>query len=222
MEETVVDADIMHIATVEGKIGRTEILLPFPAVERLAILIVIADDGEEAHLRRAQCLAYLTLQFGVVTAIILYIIAHAEPVDRCSGRQRTDGLPDVRHRLGSESFYIALLNGIIIRRSIVRAVGIGNLRVADDNHLIVNLLAARQSGEGEVIGFLPLGYLLIEESRAIGLRMGRNLAIGWNRIVYEFCQAVSFHLISALCIGFHTVESIAHDDASHSRSFLIS
>ena len=68
----------------------------------------------------------------------------------------------------------------------------------------------------------PLGNLLVEESRAIGLRMGRNLAIGWNRIVYEFCQAVSLHLISALCIGFHTVESIAHDDASHSLSFLIS
>jgi uncharacterized protein len=32
----------------------------------------------------------------------------------------------------------------------------------------VNLLAARQSGEGEVIGFLPLGNLLVEESRAIG------------------------------------------------------
>ena len=44
MEEAVVDADIMHIATVEGKISRTEILLPFPAVERLAILVVIADD----------------------------------------------------------------------------------------------------------------------------------------------------------------------------------
>ena len=50
MEEAVIDADIMHIATIEGKIGRTEILLPFPAVERLAILVVIADDGEEAHL----------------------------------------------------------------------------------------------------------------------------------------------------------------------------
>ena len=50
MEEAVVDADIMHIATVEGKIGRTEILFPFPAVERLAILVVIADDGEETHL----------------------------------------------------------------------------------------------------------------------------------------------------------------------------
>lgn len=50
MEEAVIDADIMHIATIEGKIGRTEILLLFPAVERLAILVVIADDGEEAHL----------------------------------------------------------------------------------------------------------------------------------------------------------------------------
>ena len=50
MEEAVIDADIMHIASIEGKIGRTEILLPFPAVERLAILVVIADDGEEAHL----------------------------------------------------------------------------------------------------------------------------------------------------------------------------
>ena len=49
MEEAVVDADIMHIATVEGEIGMTEILLPFPALERLAILVVIADDGEEAH-----------------------------------------------------------------------------------------------------------------------------------------------------------------------------
>ena len=38
MEEAAVDADIMHIATVEGKIGRTEILLPLPAVECLAIL----------------------------------------------------------------------------------------------------------------------------------------------------------------------------------------
>ena len=56
----------------------------------------------------------------------------------------------------------------------------------------------------------------------MSLRMGRNLAIGWNRMVYEFCQAVSLHLISALCIGFYTVESIAHDDASHSLSFLIS
>ena len=50
VEEAVVDADIMHIATVEGKISRTEILFPFAAVERLAILVVIADDGEEAHL----------------------------------------------------------------------------------------------------------------------------------------------------------------------------
>ena len=41
-------------------------------------------------------------------------------------------------------------------------------------------------------------YLLVEESRAIGLRMGRNLAIGWNRIVDEFCQAVSLHPIAAL------------------------
>ena len=50
MEEAVVDADIMHIATIEGKIGRTEILLPLPAVECLSILVVIADYGEEAHL----------------------------------------------------------------------------------------------------------------------------------------------------------------------------
>ena len=50
MEEAVVDADIMHIATVEGKIGRTEILFPFAAVESLTILVVIADDGEETHL----------------------------------------------------------------------------------------------------------------------------------------------------------------------------
>ena len=50
MEEAVVDADIMHIATVEGKIGRTEIFLPFPAIECLPILVVIADDGEETHL----------------------------------------------------------------------------------------------------------------------------------------------------------------------------
>ena len=50
MEEAVVDADIMHIATIEGKIGRTEILFPLPAVECLAILVVIADDGEETHL----------------------------------------------------------------------------------------------------------------------------------------------------------------------------
>ncbi len=48
MEEAVVDADIMHIATVEGKIGRTEILLPLPAVERLAILVVIADNGNKS------------------------------------------------------------------------------------------------------------------------------------------------------------------------------
>ena len=45
MEEAVIDTDVMHIATIEGKIGRTEILLPFPAVERLAILVVIADAG---------------------------------------------------------------------------------------------------------------------------------------------------------------------------------
>ena len=50
MEEAVVDADIMHIATVEGQIGSTEILLTFPAVERLSILVVLADDGEETHL----------------------------------------------------------------------------------------------------------------------------------------------------------------------------
>ena len=55
MEEAVVDADIMHIATVEGEIGRTEILLPLPAVECLSILVVIADYGEKAHLRRTQC-----------------------------------------------------------------------------------------------------------------------------------------------------------------------
>ena len=50
MEKAVVNTDVMHIATIEGKIGRTEILLPFPAVERLTILVVIADDGEETHL----------------------------------------------------------------------------------------------------------------------------------------------------------------------------
>ena len=61
MEEAVVDADIMHIATIKGKIGRTEILLPLPAVECLSILVVIADDREKAHLRRTQCLAYLSL-----------------------------------------------------------------------------------------------------------------------------------------------------------------
>ena len=60
MEEAVVDADIMHIATVEGKICRIEILLPFPAVERLAILVVIADNREKAHLGRTQCLTYLS------------------------------------------------------------------------------------------------------------------------------------------------------------------
>ena len=75
MEEAVVDADIMHIATVERKIGRTEILLPLPAVECLSILIVIADHGEEAHLGRAQCLAYLTLQLGIIATVILYVVA---------------------------------------------------------------------------------------------------------------------------------------------------
>ena len=62
----------------------------------------------------------------------------------------------------------SLLDGIIIRRSIVRAVGIGNLRVADDNHLIMRLLAARQSAQRKIIDFLLLGYSLVEISRAVG------------------------------------------------------
>ena len=124
MEKAVVDADVMHIATIEGKIGRTEILFPFAAVECLAILVVIADNREKTHLGRTQCLTYLTLQLGVVAAIILHIITHAESIDGSSGRKTPDGLFDICHRLGSKSLYIALLDGIIIRRSIIRAVGI--------------------------------------------------------------------------------------------------
>ena len=145
MEEAVIDADIMYIATVEGKIGRTEILFPFPAVECLSILVVVADNREESHLGRPQCLAYLTLQLGVVAAIILHIITHAQSIYGSSGRKTPDGLFDICHGLGSKSLYIALLDGIIIRRSIVRAVGIGNLRVADDYHLVMCLLAIWQS-----------------------------------------------------------------------------
>jgi hypothetical protein len=164
VEEAVVDADIMHIATIEGKIGRTEILLPLPAVECLSILVVITDYGEEAHLGRAQCLAYLTLQLGIITTVILYVVAHAESIDRSAGRKTLDGLLDVCHRLCGESFYIALLDGIIIRRSIVGAVGIGNLRVADDYHLITRLLAARQSPQGKVINLFLVGNSLIKTS----------------------------------------------------------
>ena len=46
-DETVyVNAD----ATVEGKIGRTEILLPFPAVERLAFLIHTHSDSKRIQI----------------------------------------------------------------------------------------------------------------------------------------------------------------------------
>ena len=218
MEEAVVDADIMHIATIEGKIGRTEILLPLPAVECLSILVVIADHGEEAHLGRAQCLAYLTLQLGIIATVILYVVAHAESIDRSTGRKTLDGLLDVCHRLCGESFYIALLDGIIIRRSIVGAVGIGNLRVADDYHLITRLLTARQSLQGKVINLFLVGNSLVKTSRAVGSRMGRNLELGRHGKIDEASQAVSLHLISSSGIGLHTFEAIAHDNASHTVS----
>ena len=218
MEKAVVDTDVMHIATIEGKIGRTEILFPFAEVDCLAILVVIADNREKAHLGRTQCLTYLTLQLGIVAAIILHIIAHAQSIYGSSCRKTLDGLPDICHRLGCESFYIAFLDRIIIRRSIVRAVGIGNLRVADDYHLIMRLLAARQSAQRKIIDFLLLGYSLVEISRAVGCRMGRYLAIGRHGIIDEASQTVSLHLISSVGIGLYAVESIAHDDSSHSPS----
>ncbi len=50
-EETVVDAHIVLIATVEGIVGRSEALLPLVLIECLAILVVVADDGEKPHIR---------------------------------------------------------------------------------------------------------------------------------------------------------------------------
>ena len=41
----------MLIATVERVVGRSEVFLPLTSVECLSVLVVIADDGEEAHLR---------------------------------------------------------------------------------------------------------------------------------------------------------------------------
>ena len=88
-------------------------------------------------------MAYLSLQVGIISSVILYVIAHAESIDRSPGRQTPDGLLDICHRLGGKSLYVALLDGVVGGRGIIRTVGIGNLRVADDNHLITDFLSSR-------------------------------------------------------------------------------
>ena len=67
MEEAVVDADIMHIATVEGKIGRTEILLPLPAVERLAgaetrARLLVGANIQQIQLHGAKSAVFIDLR----------------------------------------------------------------------------------------------------------------------------------------------------------------
>ena len=151
----------------------------------------------------------------------MHIIAHTESIDGCTGFLVSDSLTDVAHRLGSKSLYVAFLDGIVVWRVVIGADGIGNLRVADNDHLILPLLAIRQAGKRKVVYFLFSFDSLIEASRAIGIGMCGNLAIGWNRIVYKPCQTVSLHLVSASRIGFHTSVAIAHDDVGHSVSLLV-
>ena len=45
----VVEAHIVFIATVERIVGGSPALFPFPAVEGVAVLVVVAYDGEQAH-----------------------------------------------------------------------------------------------------------------------------------------------------------------------------
>lgn len=66
----------------------------------------------------------------------------------------SDSLSDVAHRLGSKSFYVAFLDGIVVWRVVIGADGIGNLRVADNDHLILPLLAIRQAGKRKVVYLL--------------------------------------------------------------------
>ena len=111
----------------------------------------------------------------IVATIVLYIIAHTESIDGCTGFLVSDSLSDVAHRLGSKSFYVAFLDGIVVWRVVIGADGIGNLRVADNDHLILPLLAIRQAGKRKVVYLLFSFDSLIEASRAVGIRMGGNL-----------------------------------------------
>ena len=45
----VVEAHIVFVATVERIVGGSPALFPFPAVEGVAVLVVVAYDGEQAH-----------------------------------------------------------------------------------------------------------------------------------------------------------------------------
>ena len=46
----VIEAHIMLIATVERIVGRPPAILPFALIQGTAVLVMIADNGEKAHL----------------------------------------------------------------------------------------------------------------------------------------------------------------------------
>ena len=166
--DDIVDAHIVHVAAVEGVVGGSPCLFPLALEESLAVLVVVADDRERAHAGRAEHGAHLALQLLVVATIVLHVVAHAERIDGHIVGQRGEGLLDVGHGLVGETVYVALAHGVVVGALEIGAIGIGHLRVADDDELVAFLLALGHTGELEVITLHAVYYLPVEAGGIVG------------------------------------------------------
>ena len=131
--DDVVEADVVDVTAVERIVSGPPRLFPFLLVEGLAVLVMVADNREETHARRAEGCAHLPLELLVVAAIVLHVIAHADAIYGGTLGQVGYRLLDVGHRLLSEAFDIALAHGVVIRSLEVRAVSVGGLGVANND-----------------------------------------------------------------------------------------
>ena len=158
----------MHISTIEREVGWSETFLPFLLVKRNSILIMIANYREEFHRGRTESSTNLSLQLLIVTAIILHIIAHAQAIYRHSSRKAADSLLDIGHCFVLKTIQIALLNLVICTIDKIRTVSIGDLRVANNNHLIDFLHPSRHPGKLKIVRIFILFNRLIEVGCIVG------------------------------------------------------
>ena len=209
IEVAVVEAHIVLVATVKRVVGGTPGLFPFALVEVFSVLIVVADDREQPHARGTERLADLRLQRCVEAAIVLHVVAHAQSVDGHVGGQSFQSLTHVGHRLLGEAGHIGDLHWIVVRAGIVRTIGVGHLRVAEDEHGIAVLLARGQRFQPEVIDRVGRRDTLIDACRVVLVAVRGHLGPVGNGVVDVVRGGAATQRVVARRVGLHALDAVA-------------
>ena len=221
MKPHVVETHIVFVAAVERIVCRSPCLFPFVQIFRVVVLVVVADDGEYPHLRRTEHFSYLLFEHRVETAVVLHVVAHAEPIDRCFLWQRTYRASYVCHRFSGKPLHIADFQRLVVGTVVVGVKVVGHLWVAQYNHLVVFLHTSLQLLQRETVSCHAFDYGLVEMCGVVFGRVYGHLAVCRHGEEYEACRGVVGQFVASQRVGGGAVYAVAHHYASHRIAFRV-